>query len=60
MEAAIPFKFVRNAGNLVPDPKHAPLLVLFYILLILFMFAFYIRLRIAPWRTKKFLKEPLQ
>lgn len=51
MEAAIPFKFDRDAGNLVKNPEHPPLLILFYVLLILFMFAFYIRLRFAPWRT---------
>jgi len=60
MEAAIPFKFVRDAGNLVPNPEHPPLVVIFYILLILTMFAFYIRLRIAPWRTKKFIVDPIK
>lgn len=42
MEAAIPFKFNRDAGNLVQNPEHNPIMVLSYALLIIFMFAFYL------------------
>ena len=58
MEAAIPFKFVKDAGNLIHDPEHPPLLVFAYALLIFVMFGFYIRLRSAPWRTKRFVPNP--
>lgn len=58
MEAAIPFKFVWDAGNLIKDPKHPPLMVFAYALLIFVMFGFYIRLRSAPWRTKRFKPNP--
>ncbi len=60
MEAAIPFKFVRKAGNLVENPEHPVFLIMIWAVVIVTMLAFYIRLRSAPWRTKKFLKDPPQ
>jgi hypothetical protein len=58
MEAAISFKFVREAGNLVVDPQHPPLVVMFWVLIMLLAGAFYIRLRFAADRTVKYLTEP--
>lgn len=57
METAISFKFVRESGNLVTNPEHPPLLVIFWLLVFLIAGAFYIRLRTMPNRTHLYTVE---
>lgn len=57
METAISFKFIREAGNLVENPVHPPLLCLFWAITFIVCIAFYLRLRFKPDRTRLYITE---